>query len=160
MRFFRALRFWSGQCRECGTGSPVAEMANMLSTTTPPPQRYASMRGTRGRRCGNDGTLGRSKRDPQAFYDKGYLNCRFAWDYARTPICRLRISRAVSNALYDAALTAERQHLDRGSNVFFLTRWASFIRLCHNISAFRITNKVMGLAVLGWLRGGWSVQTD
>jgi len=86
MRFFRALRFWSGQCRECGTGSPVAEMANMLSTTTPPPQRYASMRGTRGRRCGNDGTLGRSKRDPQAFYDKGYLNCRFAWDYARTPI--------------------------------------------------------------------------
>jgi len=118
MRFFRALRFWSGQCRECGTGSPVAEMANMLSTTTPPPQRYASMRGTRGRRCGNDGTLGRSKRDPQAFYDKGYLNCRFAWDYARTPICRLRISRAVSNALYDAALTAERQHLDRGSAYF------------------------------------------
>jgi hypothetical protein len=87
MRFFRALRFWIGQCRACGTGSPVAEMANMLSTTTPPLQRCASMRGTRGRRCGNDGTLGRSKRDPQACYDKGYLNCRFAWDYARTPIC-------------------------------------------------------------------------
>jgi glycosyltransferase involved in cell wall biosynthesis len=45
------------------------------------------------------------------FYDKGYHNCRFAWDYARIPILRrLRISRALSSALHDAALTTDVMH--------------------------------------------------
>jgi glycosyltransferase involved in cell wall biosynthesis len=46
-----------------------------------------------------------------AFYDKGYHNCRFAWDYARIPILRgLRISRALSSALHNTARTADVIH--------------------------------------------------
>jgi glycosyltransferase involved in cell wall biosynthesis len=49
--------------------------------------------------------------DQRAFYHKGYHDCRFAWDYARIPILRrLRISRALSSALLDAALTADVIH--------------------------------------------------
>ena len=44
-------------------------------------------------------------------YHKGYHDCRFTWDYARIPILRrLRISRALSSALHDAALTADVIH--------------------------------------------------
>jgi glycosyltransferase involved in cell wall biosynthesis len=46
-----------------------------------------------------------------AVYDKGYYNCRFAWDYARIPVLRrLRISRALTSALHDVALTADVIH--------------------------------------------------
>jgi glycosyltransferase involved in cell wall biosynthesis len=41
-------------------------------------------------------------------YCRGYRDCRFAWDYARIPILRgLRSSQGLSNALRDAALTAD-----------------------------------------------------
>jgi glycosyltransferase involved in cell wall biosynthesis len=47
----------------------------------------------------------------RAFYHKGYHDCRFAWDYARIPILRrLRISRALSSALHDAALAEDVIH--------------------------------------------------
>jgi glycosyltransferase involved in cell wall biosynthesis len=47
----------------------------------------------------------------RAFYHKGYHNCSFACDYARIPLLRrLRISRALSNALHRAALTADVIH--------------------------------------------------
>jgi glycosyltransferase involved in cell wall biosynthesis len=51
------------------------------------------------------------ERSERASYNKGYHDCRFAWDYARIPIlCRLRISWALSSALHDAALTADVIH--------------------------------------------------
>ena len=44
-------------------------------------------------------------------YDKGYRDCRFAWDYAHIPILRgLRSSQGLSSALRDAALTADVIH--------------------------------------------------
>jgi glycosyltransferase involved in cell wall biosynthesis len=44
-------------------------------------------------------------------YEKGYRDCRFAWDYARIPILRgLRSSQRLSSALRDAALTADVIH--------------------------------------------------
>ena len=47
----------------------------------------------------------------RAFYHKGYHDCRFEWDHARIPIlCRLRMSRGLSSALHDAALTADVIH--------------------------------------------------
>jgi glycosyltransferase involved in cell wall biosynthesis len=42
---------------------------------------------------------------------KGYRDCRFAWDYARTPILRgLRNSRGLSSALHHAARIADVIH--------------------------------------------------
>lgn len=47
----------------------------------------------------------------RAFYHKGYHDCRFAWDHARIPILRrLRMSRGLSSALHDPALTADVIH--------------------------------------------------
>jgi glycosyltransferase involved in cell wall biosynthesis len=44
-------------------------------------------------------------------YDKGYRECRFAWDYTRIPILRrLRSSQGLSRALGDSALTADVIH--------------------------------------------------
>jgi glycosyltransferase involved in cell wall biosynthesis len=44
-------------------------------------------------------------------YDKGYRDCRFAWDYARIPILRgLRSSQGLSSALRAAALDADVIH--------------------------------------------------
>jgi glycosyltransferase involved in cell wall biosynthesis len=44
-------------------------------------------------------------------YDKGYRDCRFAWDYPRVPILRrLRSSRTLSSALHDAAPSSEVIH--------------------------------------------------
>jgi glycosyltransferase involved in cell wall biosynthesis len=43
--------------------------------------------------------------------DKGYRDCRFAWDYARIPILhRLRSSQGLSNALHHVARTADVIH--------------------------------------------------
>jgi hypothetical protein len=65
------LRVWNRVAR--------CRMANMLSTTAPRLQRCA---------CEALAAAGVEKmvlsvqqeRDQQAFYDKGYLNCRCAWD--------------------------------------------------------------------------------
>jgi glycosyltransferase involved in cell wall biosynthesis len=44
-------------------------------------------------------------------YDKGYRDCRFAWDYAGIPILRrLRSSQGLSNALRNAGPTADVIH--------------------------------------------------
>jgi glycosyltransferase involved in cell wall biosynthesis len=44
-------------------------------------------------------------------YEKGYRDCRFAWDYVRIPILRgLRSSQGLSTALRGAALTADVIH--------------------------------------------------
>jgi glycosyltransferase involved in cell wall biosynthesis len=44
-------------------------------------------------------------------YDKGYRDCRFAWDYSRTPILRgLRSSRSLSRALRGGAVNADVIH--------------------------------------------------
>jgi glycosyltransferase involved in cell wall biosynthesis len=44
-------------------------------------------------------------------YDRGYRDCRFAWDYAHIPILRgLRSSQGLSRALRDAASTADVIH--------------------------------------------------
>ena len=49
--------------------------------------------------------------DQRDVYGKGYRDCRFAWDYARIPILRrLRSSQGLSEALHDAALTADVIH--------------------------------------------------
>lgn len=44
-------------------------------------------------------------------YDRGYRDCRFGWDYARTPVLRgLRSSQGLSRALRDAALSVDVIH--------------------------------------------------
>jgi glycosyltransferase involved in cell wall biosynthesis len=44
-------------------------------------------------------------------YEKGYRDCRFAWDYARIPILRqLRSSHGLSEALHHTARTADVIH--------------------------------------------------
>jgi glycosyltransferase involved in cell wall biosynthesis len=49
--------------------------------------------------------------DQRDVYDKGYRDCRFAWDYARIPIFRrLRSSQGLSEALNDAARIADVIH--------------------------------------------------
>jgi len=56
-------------------------------------------------------SVAEKKSDQRASYQKGYRDCRFAWDYARIPILRrLRISRALSSALHDSAVTADVIH--------------------------------------------------
>jgi glycosyltransferase involved in cell wall biosynthesis len=48
---------------------------------------------------------------PRDAYDKGYRDCRFAWDFARIPILRrLRSSHGLSNALQNVARTADVIH--------------------------------------------------
>jgi glycosyltransferase involved in cell wall biosynthesis len=56
-------------------------------------------------------SVAEKENDPRDHYHKSHYDFRFAWDYAYIPILRrLRISRALSNALHDAALTADVIH--------------------------------------------------